>query len=236
MLPIIPVIDLQKNTVVRGVAGKRAEYRPIESKLCNGSDPSAIANAFVGQFGFRTAYVADLDAIGGGEPNIAAFEALRAAGLQLWIDAGVRYVHELQPHGDVILGLESLDSPAHLAELVSQLSNYQQAIFSLDLHKGQPWTKAPAWRGWTPREIVEQALVAGITRVIVLDVAAVGSDHGPATLELGSMLHARWPTLTLIGGGGVRQRDDVASFLAAGYAAVLVASALHDSRIQPNAV
>ena len=39
---IIPVLDVLGGCVVRGVGGRRDEYRPIVSKLCNSREPPAV--------------------------------------------------------------------------------------------------------------------------------------------------------------------------------------------------
>src|SRR5262245_60888343 len=75
--------------VVRGVAGRRSEYRPIESRIAASSKPTAIAHAFVERFGFKTVYVADLDAILGGMVDAPSLAAISEAGLHVWLDAGV---------------------------------------------------------------------------------------------------------------------------------------------------
>ena len=75
-MQIIPVIDLLGGQVVRGIGGRRSEYRPIESQLVAGSDPGAIATAFVEHFGATTCYVADLDAIERGKCDIASWKAI----------------------------------------------------------------------------------------------------------------------------------------------------------------
>ena len=62
---IIPVIDLAAKTVVHAVAGRRNQYRPIESKLCESTSPIDIAQAFRSRFGLTELYLADLDAIQG---------------------------------------------------------------------------------------------------------------------------------------------------------------------------
>src|SRR5262245_36899970 len=90
---VIPVIDLMNGVVVRGVAGRREEYRPIRSKLVADSQPSSAARAFAEEFGFDTAYVADLDAIqfqGDAPPYFTAcYERIAECGLALWLDAGI---------------------------------------------------------------------------------------------------------------------------------------------------
>src|SRR5947207_1285495 len=86
---IVPVIDLMHGQVVRGVAGNRSEYRPIESQIASDAEPATIARSLVERFGFKIVYVADLDAIQGGSPNLHAWEEISRAGLLLWIDAGL---------------------------------------------------------------------------------------------------------------------------------------------------
>jgi hypothetical protein len=66
---IIPVMDLMAGQVVRGIAGRRAEYRPLVSPLCGSSAPLEVARAFRG-LGFSEMYLADLDAIAGATPAI----------------------------------------------------------------------------------------------------------------------------------------------------------------------
>ncbi len=65
---VIPVLDIMGGVVVRGVAGRRSEYRPIESSLCSSCDPPVVARAIVERFGLAEFYIADLDAISGAEP------------------------------------------------------------------------------------------------------------------------------------------------------------------------
>jgi len=44
---IIPVIDLMHGQVVRGIAGQRHTYQPIQSRLVASADPMAVARAFL---------------------------------------------------------------------------------------------------------------------------------------------------------------------------------------------
>src|SRR5947209_19648396 len=62
-MQIIPVLDLMGGRVVRGVAGRRSEYRALTSALTASSKPLDVARAFRLHFGLATLYVADLDAI-----------------------------------------------------------------------------------------------------------------------------------------------------------------------------
>lgn len=227
---IIPVIDLKQGQVVRGIGGRRDEYRPIASPLVTRATPGDVAQAFVEKLGLATVYVADLDAIAGAEPDDASYAQMAAVGAKLWIDAGAgnlsRAREVLQFADTAIIGLESLADPDSLTEIVTELTS-ARIIFSLDLKLGIPLPRWAAWRGLTPLAIAREAVACGITRMIVLDLAAVGSQRGPTTLELARALRQAFPQLELIGGGGVRDRADLEQLAAAGFDAALVASALH---------
>src|SRR5215470_8940340 len=86
---ILPVLDMMNGQIVRGVAGRREEYRPIVSKLIDSAEPLAVARAFRDQFGFTEFYLADLDAIQSGQAALDVYRCLQAEEFRLWIDAGI---------------------------------------------------------------------------------------------------------------------------------------------------
>ena len=63
---VIPVIDLKGGLAVHAVRGDRERYRPLRSRIAEGSDPVDLTHAVRERFGLDELYVADLDAIGGG--------------------------------------------------------------------------------------------------------------------------------------------------------------------------
>jgi phosphoribosylformimino-5-aminoimidazole carboxamide ribotide isomerase len=75
------------------------------------------------------------------------------------------------------------------------------------------------------------ALELEITRLIVLDVAAVGIGEGVPTLDVCRAVRSMAPHAMVVSGGGVRGPDDLAALEDAGCDAALVASALHDGAI-----
>src|ERR1700722_10208247 len=88
-MQIFPVLDIQQGRVVRGVGGRRHEYRPIESKWTPAHEPLAIADALRCAYGFRSFYLADLDAIAGQRPAWEVYAQLLDRGFMLAVDAGV---------------------------------------------------------------------------------------------------------------------------------------------------
>jgi phosphoribosylformimino-5-aminoimidazole carboxamide ribotide isomerase len=237
-MQIVPVIDLIEGQVVRGVGGRRSEYRPIESRLASDARPASIGQAFA-SLGFRTAYVADLDAIAGRPPAWSIYRELLACGLELWIDAGIAGAEQAQAIAGfspsitgVVAGLESLPRLEALGELLAEIGA-RRMVFSLDLKEGRPLTSIPEWAGASPRAIAGAVLDQGIERMIVLDLAQVGQGAGVGTEELCRWLRERSPGLELIAGGGVRGSADLESLESAGCDGALVASALHDGRLAP---
>lgn len=228
---VIPVIDLRGGLVVRGVAGKRETYRPVESRLCAGATPRDVADAFRTHFGLDELYIADLDAILDARPHIAVWQELHRAGFSLWIDAGVRSEADaaqvLAAGGSAaIVGLETVPGPELLRRLCLRFGA-DRIVFSLDLAQGRPLGDTSGWTSPDPHEIGAEAIEAGVRRMIVLDLAAVGVGEGPASLALCGRLRDSFPELSLVTGGGIRGGGDLARVRSAGADGVLVATALH---------
>jgi phosphoribosylformimino-5-aminoimidazole carboxamide ribotide isomerase len=230
---VVPVLDLLGGQVVRGVAGRRQDYRPVVSRLTPSSRPLDVARAFRDHFGLVELYVADLDAIAGKEPAWLVFSALRDDGFRLWVDAGVREAARgrlLAERGaGVVAGLETLSGPAVLPELVHDLGD--RLVFSLDLHGGVPLGKTDAWQGADAWSIAAQAVALGVRRLLVLDLERVGVNAGTGTEELCGRLAAANPEAEVWAGGGVRGPEDLRRLQDCGVRAALVASALHDGTL-----
>jgi phosphoribosylformimino-5-aminoimidazole carboxamide ribotide isomerase len=235
-MTILPVLDLLDGLVVRGVAGRRAEYRPLRSRLVETSVPLDVARALRTGFGFQQLYVADLDGILHRRPNWDACRQLIDDGFRLLVDAGVRDVDEGRRMNElgieVVIGLESTPTPEQVARLAAACD---AVTFSLDLQNGVPLLPEEAI-GWSrqPREIVRQVIGCGISRLIVLDLADVGMGSGTRTGSLCSSILFDFPGLHLTCGGGIRGVEDLRYWQALGAGQVLVASALHDGRLSAS--
>ncbi|HEV8067747.1 MAG TPA: HisA/HisF-related TIM barrel protein [Planctomycetaceae bacterium] len=234
---IIPVLDLLGSQVVRGVAGRRDQYRPLQTRLVEGSDPVSVATAIRSTFGYSQFYVADLDAILTGEPNQSILQALCAARFSLLVDAGIRRSQDAGPIFDigveqVVAGLETVESPQELAELVRHYG-CGRIVFSLDLRDGKILSNGSPWPS-EAFEVAESAIDAGCTELIVLDIARVGTGGGVPTLGLCDQIRRTFPSVTILTGGGVRGVEDLRALDRAGIDGVLIASALHDGSIRQS--
>jgi len=231
---IIPVLDLKGGLIVRGIAGERDLYKPIESRLCSSARPAEVAASLRNLLGPGPMYLADLDALAGEAPALEVCVELEGLGFELMIDAGIRSAASarqlaVELDGDLIAALETLPAPALLAELVEELGA-GRLIFSLDLADGRPLAPGDDWPSEAD-EIAREAVSAGVERLILLDLKAVGTGEGPAHLDRCAAFKESYAGLELVTGGGVRDLDDLLALRSAGVDGVLVASALHDGRL-----
>jgi phosphoribosylformimino-5-aminoimidazole carboxamide ribotide isomerase len=226
---VIGVIDLKDGVAVHAVRGERQRYRPVRSGLVEGADPVDVARALRDRLGLRELYVADLDAIAGGDGHGETLRAL-AAEAELMVDAGagdaagVERVLSLGA-ARAIVGTETLADAEAFAELP-----LDRLVLSLDLRAGQVLARDRKLATLGPGEALARLTRAGLREAIVLDLARVGSGEGP-DLELVRELHGRFPQLALLAGGGVRDAADLRALAHVGAAGALVATALHSGAI-----
>lgn len=232
-LQVIPVIDILNGVVVHAVRGRRNQYLPLQSALCNSANPLEVARAFR-NLGFSRLYIADLDAILNGNTDFSTIKCIAdKTGLKLMIDAGVNTIAKAKNLLDngasqVIIGTETLSSKGFVGEAVKQFGG-DRVFVSLDLKDGV--VLAP--RGFNgnrdPLCLLEEFEELGVSRVIVLDLARVGSAEGVNTSFLKQAI-ARLE-LEIYVGGGVRNLDDLAALKNLGVSGVLLATALHSGKI-----
>ena len=239
-MEVIGVLDLMDGRAVHARGGRREEYRPVPQGplVASAGDALGLARGYLSELaGVRELYVADLDAIGGGDPQRALLGALAALGAPLWVDAGVRTAHQARElvrlgASRVVVGLETLGSMGELEAIARSLGGAERVAFSLDLRDGQPLASAPALRGATPAALAAEASERGAGSVIVLDLARVGAGRGLDLSLLGELRRALPGECALVAGGGVGGPRDLELLVDAGCDAVLVASALLDGRLE----
>jgi phosphoribosylformimino-5-aminoimidazole carboxamide ribotide isomerase len=206
---VVPVIDLIGGTAVHAVRGERERYRSL-------GDPLSLAR----RFGLDELYVADLDAITGAGDNDAVIRAL-AREARVMVDAGVSDPERARALLDlgvdhVVVGTETLaDADA--------LDGLPDAILSVDLRDGRTLSRDPRLAGLPALDAI--AFLRRPREVIVLDLARVGTSAGPDVATIAE-IHAAFPELELLAGGGVRDGDDLRALTDAGAAGALVGTAL----------
>ncbi|HEV2949863.1 MAG TPA: HisA/HisF-related TIM barrel protein [Gemmataceae bacterium] len=235
---IIPVMDVKDGMVVRGVGGRREDYRPITSHLTSSSLPIDVARAFRDRLGLPEIYLADLDAIGGKEPALKIYGDIQSLGCRLWVDAGIRDADDAQALAragvaTIVIGLETIAGPQE-AEAICRILGSARVIFSLDMKRGRPLGGSEFWRELDAYSIAVQVIGFGIHRLIVLDLARVGLGTGLGTEELCRRIANAHPGVEITGGGGIQGPADLGRLAKYGVHSVLIASALHDGRLRPE--
>jgi phosphoribosylformimino-5-aminoimidazole carboxamide ribotide isomerase len=231
---VVGVIDLKDGTAVHAVRGERERYRPVRSVVGgDDGDALALAHAFRAELGLDELYVADLDAIVGDDENGASIGAL-AREARVMVDAGVSEPAQAQALLDlgaqrVIVGTETLTGSDALDRLLAQVPR-DALVLSVDLRDGRALSPDPQLAGLPALDAVARLQRAGLREAIVLDLARVGSGAGP-DVALIAEIHAAFPDLELLAGGGVRDVADLRALSVAGAAGALVATALHSGVI-----
>ena len=220
---IIPVIDLYQGQVVHAVRGQRDQYQPVQSRLCQGSDPVQIVQAFLELYPFKTLYIADLNAIRGMGNNTDIINQLtgRFTDLAFWIDNGATGKTNLlssQQHSTTtVIGSETGINPKQLRGL---LATSPEPMLSLDfkqekfLGDNALLTQPEIWPA----------------NVIIMNLTHVGSAEGP-DIQLFSKIRTIAPDKNIFSAGGIRNTDDLQRLNKADCAGALMATALHNGQI-----
>ena len=226
-MQIVPVVDLLAGQVVRGVRGERAHYQPVQSLLCQGSEPLTVARALLDHCASRQLYVADLDGLTGRGAQTSLLVALLAGlpGVEIWLDAGfvspVAAAEVLAATGERATPVIASESLGDAGMIGGFSGRWPQALLSLDRRRGVPlgaascWTESHLW----PR------------RVIVMTLDRVGSFEGPDLETVADVRRRAGRARSVIGAGGVRDAADLRAAAQSGADAWLIASALHDGRL-----
>ena len=211
--------------VVRAVRGDRSAYRPVVSRLAAGSDPVTLADALCTHCASNRLYAADLDALTGGEPQVAVLRRILRAlpQLEFWVDAGfegadaaTRLRDRLGSDGDRVQPVFASEALPSLDALPAR----ETGVLSLDRRGPLLLDRAGCWNhpGRWPR------------RLIVMTLDRVGAYSGP-DLDTLRAVRRQAPGGWFAGAGGIRDAADLQAAAEAGAHAWLVASALHDGRL-----
>ncbi|QDU81003.1 1-(5-phosphoribosyl)-5-[(5-phosphoribosylamino)methylideneamino] imidazole-4-carboxamide isomerase [Polystyrenella longa] len=235
-MKIIPVLDLKGGQVVRGIAGQRETYQPLQSPFSASSGPVELATAIFKRFGLNHFYLADLDALGGEVPSFNVYQTLTDAGFLLDVDAGCSHLEQIEALFKAgvqraIIAMETLTEKDFLARAAEQFGG-ERLLFSLDLRQGMPVSAYQEWQNQTPLEIVREVVEFGIQQIIVLDIAAVGTGSGLTTGSLCQQIATQFPNVELISGGGIRTAAEAQALADQGViSGLLISSLLHQEKL-----
>ena len=235
-MKIIPVIDILNGVAVHAVRGRRKEYQPLKSILCDSADPVAVASAFK-TCGFKELYVADLDAIMGKSENFSVLEDIaEKTGLRLMVDAGIcdlKLARQLfqRKVTKIIIGTETLQNLDFVKEATDSFGS-GKVIVSLDLKAGKVLSKSESLQSMSALELACKLQGVGVGELIVLDLARVGSGEGVELALLEQVL--KKVNMRVLVGGGIRNVADLVKLKELGVHGALIATALHSGKITVN--
>lgn len=224
-MEIIPVIDVMGGKVVHAQGGHRAHYPLLESILTSSDDPIEVIMDMVAYHPFSIIYIADLDAILDGKIDHTLYSKISQAhpDITFWLDAGVRTEISWQKISNysnisVVIGSETLVD----ISWINSSEVREKSILSLDFKQGdflgdtQLLAQPDSW----PK------------RVIAMNLDCIGSPSGPDLTLLAEL--KRNSNSEIIAAGGVRTEQDLIILQQQGVERVLIASALHDGRINKD--
>lgn len=232
-MKIIPVLDILNGVAVQAILGEREKYLPVRSVLCESASPLDMAMAFE-SFGFNELYLADLDAILGRYVNLTLYKQIKTkTSLNLMVDAGVtdlKKAREVLKSGvsRIIIGTETLDNLDFVKRAI-RFFGEDQVLISLDLKEGKVISISEVIGSMDPTLLVKMLEEMGATRMIILDLARVGTGQGVNLRVVKKILQeAKVEVLT---GGGISSIKDLEELRDVGVSGALIATALHTGKI-----
>ena len=202
------------------VAGVRVVSRSSISRTARRSTPcaasanaiarsatrSSLARAFRDELGLDELYVADLDAITGAGEQRRRDPCAGARGARHGRRGRQRAGAGAGAAGPRRAPRRRRDRDAGRTRTRSTGCSRPRPVLSVDLRDGRTLSPDPQLAGLPALDAVARLHRAGLREAIVLDLARVGSGAGP-DVGLIAEIHAAFPELELLAGGGVRDAD-----------------------------
>jgi HisA/HisF family protein len=234
-LDVVAVIDIKNSIVVKAVAGKRNEYKRVESRILdkNEKQPLEVAAAFYNKLGIRKIYIADIDAILGNGNNLENIKEIKEkyADIEIILDAGFSANNSPIPYLE-----DFLDYAVIATETIKNLSFLEkmnkfnsQIIVSIDLKAGNLIHHINSWQNKNLEYIIKEITNFGIKKFIILDLANVGTAAGISKYI--KELKLKFPKLDFITGGGIKDYRDIKELKRMNFSGLLIASAFHNGSL-----
>jgi len=215
------VTDLLNGLIVRGVGGKRENYKPIhlESEVGLQSSYPVEVVKFIKP---KNLYVADLDRIMGKGDNIDMIEKLTTFVDDLIADCGFKHAPETKNlQFSPVLGTETFD-----IRQLEQIENPQNVVVSIDI-LDSILDASSSFKSWL--DMIEFLNSFRLKGMIVLTLKKVGTSSSLDWRLLEKAIDVA--TNPVFGGGGVRSMEDLEKAKEIGCEALLVSTAVHLRKI-----
>lgn len=235
---IIPVIDIMNGTAVHANKGLRNEYQPLHMKFSQSSKPQELLAVFSEDFKFTESYIADLDSIIREKPNIDLLgKIIQETSLEIMLDAGIRNLYDIMQFKNLglsklILATETIESFNVVEDAISELGS-EKIIVSIDMMKQNLISDSDEIANMDIDSIINNVKEKGISEIILLDLAKIGSLSGGGDTNYES-IRSQHPDMDIILGGGVKDISDIITLEKQGFNGALIATSLHKGIITPE--
>ncbi|MBY9020378.1 MAG: hypothetical protein KGD67_04915 [Candidatus Lokiarchaeota archaeon] len=232
---IIPVIDILNSQAVHAIKGEREKYKPLKSVLLNDSNPIQIALKLKNDYFFNDFYIADLDAILQGNPNITILSKILAIpGVEIMIDPGIKTKKGAEKYFNLnlkslVLGLETLGNLNVITECL-KLFDTKNIIVSIDMYNEVIKTNINEIKNQDVLKIIGKIEDLGVTNIILLDLFKIGQKMGgiPALyLKVRDIFNGE-----IFVGGGIKDIQDIKDYKSNRFSGVMIGTALHDGSLK----
>lgn len=221
MIEVIPVLDIMNGLVVHAIAGRRKEYKPLKnSVLSQRPNPFSILKGLK-NIGFRTIYIADLDAIMSRGNNRYVIDIALKMGFKVFADIGRKGLEYKDEDRLVyVIGTEYMLYPNEIRSLSNR-------VISLDMYDDLVIFR-------NTREKLDNVLIQikqlNLKKILVIDLSRVGTESGVNKTIISKVV--KYFPRKIIVGGGIRNEKDVIELKNIGVIGVLIATAIHKGIIQ----
>ena len=228
------MIDVLNGIAVHAIRGERKQYQPLRSILCKSVDPLEIALTFA-SLGFKSLYLADLDAILGKSASFNLYQRIIAkTNLELMVDAGIADITKAKKVLEtgvtkIVVGSETLSSLDFLHQAAKAFGE-DKIIVSIDLKEGRVLSLSEAIKSTDAISFAQKVASIGISQIILLDLDRVGTEHGINSAVLENILEKT--SLEVFVGGGINGIQELEELRRHGVSGALIATVLHNGKLK----
>ncbi len=225
-MQVIPAVDVLGGAVVRL---RRGEYNAVTRF---GDDPVAVARDFMAA-GAEIVHVVDLEAARSGRSTAGLWPRLGEAGVRFQAAGGIRRAGDAVDAiaagaTRVVSGTTAVWEPKRLTEM-SQTIGGENLVAAIDVRSGRAYGAGWLDGGQPLAQVVEQAIDAGVGRIMVTSVPRDGTLDGP-DVKLVKSVMAGARGIPVVASGGVSSLDDLGLLVDTGCESVVVGRALLEGR------
>jgi HisA/HisF family protein len=230
----IPAIDIKEKLVARPFG---LGYLPYHSKICADPDPVKLALVFKYSFGAKEIYIADLDAIENGKPNLDIYRKInQATHLNLRIDAGIADLKTAQAvlnsgATKLIIATETLNSINFVKAAVSTFGS-KKVMISLDMLGEKVKGRIQEITEADPITLSKTFEELGVSEIMILNLERASTGWGVNWRLVKEIIEA--VTIPVMVGSGISGVNEIKLLKNIGVACITLSYTLHEGLVTPE--